>query len=89
MIAWQSIIMDTDQHAIYDENKEIINENKEIIIGNNVWVGARSFILKGSVIKDGCIIGANTTITKPFENEYSIIAGNPPKILKESVTWQH
>lgn len=89
MIAWQSIIMDTDQHAIFDQNNNHINRNKKIIIGNNVWIGARSFILKGAHIGDGCIVGANTTISKSFNKNNSIIAGNPVRILKENIKWNH
>ncbi|SFV65472.1 Maltose O-acetyltransferase / Chorismate mutase I  len=89
MIAWQSILMDTDQHAIYDEKKSVINQDKPIIIGNNVWIGAKSFILKGSILPDGCIIGANTTITKEFTQQKAVIAGNPAKIIKENISWNH
>ena len=89
MIAWQSILMDTDQHAIYDEKKSVINQDKPIIIGNNVWIGAKSFILKGSILPDGCIIGANTTITKEFTQQKAVIAGNPAKIIKENIQWNH
>ncbi len=86
-IAWQTIIMDTDQHPILDVNNNLINEAKEIIIGNNVWLGARCFVLKNTKIQDGCIIAANTTLTKSFTNEHSIIGGNPPIILKENIRW--
>jgi len=89
MIAWQTILMDTDQHAIYDTNNKIINQDKPIIIGNNVWIGAKSFILKGSIIPDGCIIGANTTIAKEFKEQKAVIVGNPAKILKENISWNH
>jgi len=89
MIAWQSILMDTDQHAIYGKDNTIINQDKKITIGNNVWIGAKSFILKGSKIPDGCIIGANTTISKEFTQNKAIIAGNPAKILKENIRWNH
>lgn len=89
MIAWQSILMDTDQHAIYDATNNCINKDKPIIIGNNVWVGARSFILKGTSIPNGCIIGANTTLTKTFTQQNSIIAGNPNKILTTNIHWDH
>ncbi len=89
MIAWQSILMDTDQHAIYGKDNTLINQDKKIIIGNNVWIGAKSFILKGSKIPDGCIIGANTTISKEFIQKDAIIAGNPAKILKENIQWNH
>lgn len=89
MIAWRSIIMDTDQHQILDKNNQCINENKAIHIGNNVWIGAQSFILKGASIPQGCIIGANSTITKSFETTHSIIVGSPAKIIKTEVQWKH
>lgn len=88
MLAWQSIVMDTDQHNILDQHQNIINENKEVNIGNNVWIGARCFILKGVNIPNGSIIGANTTITKSFNQENSILAGNPTKVIKELISWQ-
>lgn len=87
-LAWESIVMDTDHHQIYDENGKCINESKKVIIGDNVWIGARSFILKGSHIPDGCIIGANTTITKLYDEKKVIIAGNPPRIVKHNVSWK-
>ncbi|MBD3843822.1 MAG: acyltransferase [Campylobacterales bacterium] len=89
MCAWESIIMDTDQHKIFDDNENWINQESEIKIGNNVWIGARSFILKNSVIEDGCIVGANTVLTKSFNQKDSIIVGNPPKIVKNNIIWKH
>ncbi len=89
MIAWQSILMDTDQHAIYTENKTLLNQDKKITIGNNVWIGARSFILKGTKIPDGCIVGANTTIAKEFTQSNAIIARNPAQVLQENIQWNH
>jgi acetyltransferase-like isoleucine patch superfamily enzyme len=88
MQAWESIIMDTDQHDIYDQEDNRINENREITIGSNVWIGARSFILKGVHIEDGCIIGANTTITKSFNTDKAVIAGSPAKIVRSNIRWQ-
>jgi acetyltransferase-like isoleucine patch superfamily enzyme len=88
MLAWESVIMDSDQHDILDKNNTCINVGKEIIIGDNVWIGARAFILKNSIIQNGCIVGANTTITKSFQNKNCIIAGNSPKIIKERILWK-
>lgn len=87
-LAWESIVMDSDHHKIYDDNDMCINPDKEVIIGSNVWVGARSFILKGCSIPDGCIIGANTTITKSFTEKKAIIAGNPARVLKQNINWK-
>lgn len=36
----------------------------KIIIGNNVFVGAKTVVLPGVVIGDNVVIGANSTVTK-------------------------
>ncbi|GHV72139.1 hypothetical protein AGMMS49928_28010 [Spirochaetia bacterium] len=79
--------MDTDFHKILDKNNNIINVPQEIIIGNNVWIGCRSLILKGARIKDGSIIGANSTVVNELENENSIYVGNPTKCIRKDITW--
>lgn len=56
-------------------------ENKSIVIGNNCWVGSGTVFLAGVTIGDGCVIGANSVITKSFPND-CVIAGNPAKIIK-------
>ena len=52
-----------------------------VIIGNNVWIGDKATILPGVKIGDGCIIAANTVVTKDVP-PYSVVAGNPGVILK-------
>jgi len=88
MFAWDSLIMDTDQHSIYDMQESIINEDKEITIGDKVWLGTRSIILKGSIIPNNSIIAGNTLITQKHYKEKTIIAGNPPRVIKEDVVWK-
>ncbi|NRH20791.1 hypothetical protein HOO68_01975 [Candidatus Gracilibacteria bacterium] len=53
-----------------------------IIIGNNVWVGARTIILKGVTIGDNSVIGAGSVVTKDIPSGY-VAAGNPAHIIKE------
>lgn len=53
----------------------------ECIIGNDVWIGANSTILRGVEISDGAVIGANTIVTKDIP-PYAIVFGNPAKIVK-------
>lgn len=50
-------------------------------IGNDVWVGANSVILKGRTIGDGAIVGAGSVVTRDVP-PYAIAVGNPAKILK-------
>ena len=88
---WANVmIWSSDMHKIVDlDSNERINHAQDINIGNRVWFGEGSLILKGSKLHDGCIIGANSVITKssPCESN-SIIAGNPSRIIKRNVTWQ-
>ncbi len=46
----------------------------ETYIGHNVWIGENSVILAGSKIGDGCVIGANSVISKEIP-PHSIVVG--------------
>ena len=49
---------------------------KPIVIGDDVFIGAQSIILKGVTIGDRAIIGAGSVVTKDVPAD-SIVAGNP------------
>ncbi len=55
--------------------------SKQTVIGNDVWIGRQVIMTLGRIIKDGSIIGAGCVLTKDFP-EYSIVGGNPSKLLK-------
>ncbi len=55
---------------------------KPVIIGDDVWIGSRVTILPGVHIGKGCIIGAGAVVSKSAP-DYSIIAGNPAKVVKK------
>lgn len=50
-------------------------------IGNNVWIGEQVSILPGVSLGSGCVVGANSTVTKSFPKN-TMIAGSPAKIIK-------
>lgn len=54
---------------------------KECKIGNDVWIGCNSTVLRGVVVGDGAVIGANALVTKDVP-PYAIVVGSPAKILK-------
>lgn len=58
-----------------------ISSKGPVIIGKNVWVGDKSTILGGVTIGDGCVIAANSVVTKDIP-AYCIVGGNPAKIIK-------
>lgn len=55
---------------------------KKTNIGNDVWIGDNAVILKGVRINSGSIIGAGTIVTKDVE-PYSVVVGNPAKVIKK------
>ena len=59
---------------------------KEIHIGNNCFVGARSFILPGTNIGDNCIIGSGSVVSGTVPSG-SIYAGNPAKLIAKTEEW--
>ncbi len=54
----------------------------DVIIEDDVWIGAGSIVTAGVHIGKGCVIGANSVVTKDMPSNY-ICAGVPCKPLKE------
>lgn len=52
----------------------------KVKIGNNVFIGMNTTILKGITIGDNVIIGANSLINKDIPND-CVYAGNPAKYI--------
>lgn len=53
----------------------------EIIINDQVWICAGAFVGPGTVIKEGCVIGACAVQMKDTE-PWGIYVGNPAKLIK-------
>ena len=55
-----------------------------VVIGNDVWMGDKVTILANVIIGDGAVIAANSVVTEDVP-AYSVVAGNPAKIIKHNV----
>ena len=75
---------------IYDRFYNIFNStdlirnnkyDKELVIGNDVWIGCNSTILRGVKIGNGAVIGANSLV-KHDVPPYAIVVGAPAHIIK-------
>ncbi len=53
----------------------------DTIIGNDVWMGHEALIMPAVRIGDGAIIASRSVVTKDVP-PYSIVAGNPAKIIR-------
>lgn len=58
-----------------------VSDEKPVIIEDDVWIGVNVTILPGVTIGKGSIIGAGAVVAKSIP-EYSIVVGNPAKIIK-------
>jgi acetyltransferase-like isoleucine patch superfamily enzyme len=88
-IGGNTVIYDTDFHSLdpklrNSENDRINAKKKPVLIGNNVFIGAHSTILKGVIIGDNAIIGACSVVSKNVPSN-EIWGGNPASFIKTLV----
>ncbi|MDB3901853.1 acyltransferase [Flavobacteriaceae bacterium] len=87
MFSDEIVLRTGDSHAIIDQSKNIkINNAQDIIIGNHVWIGSRSTILKGVVIGDNTVIGTGSIVTKSVLCN-TVSVGIPARMIKSNVGW--
>ena len=86
--AWDSLVMDSDAHKIYDQEGGRMNEDRPVIIGDKVWLACQNTVLKGTVIGNNCVVGANSLINKAYTEDGVIIAGNPARVVKKISGWE-
>lgn len=86
MFAKDCFVADNDGHPLSPIRRKLHDpvrrdEVKPVKIGNNVWIGTGSYILKGSQIGDGAVIAANSVVTGVVEPN-SLYGGSPAKFIK-------
>jgi acetyltransferase-like isoleucine patch superfamily enzyme len=82
-IADDVTIRDSDNHTILGENQI---PSKPIVIGDNVWIGMNSTILKGVTIGDGAVIAAGSVVIRDIPPR-TLAGGVPAKVIREKIAW--
>lgn len=81
-------IIDNDFHPLsyidrYPKDQLSKVKHKPIVIGEGCFIGANSFILKGTSLGKNVVVGAASVVSGSFPDNV-IIAGNPARIIKEN-----
>lgn len=94
VISWGVTIVDHNSHAIEWEHRahDVLNWGRgskdwsnvkiaPVVICDRVWIGFNAIILKGITIGEGAIVAAGAVVTKSVP-AYSIVAGNPARVIR-------
>lgn len=89
LFSWNVNIFPSDGHAIYDKKtNKLLNSKSTLKIGNHCWIGYGSTITKNAYLPDNTIVGASSVVCKKFKDKYTVIAGNPAKVVKEGIRFE-
>lgn len=85
VIAYETMIMDSDWHALTDVvTGKLLNKTSFVKIGSYNFISYRCIINRGTVTPDYCTVTACSTLNKKYDFEqYSLIGGNPCKLIDE------
>lgn len=83
-IAEEVIIRDSDNHAIVGSNRPMA---APIHIGDHVWIGMRSMILKGVTIGNGAVVAAGSVVVEDVP-AHTLVAGVPATVRRDNVSWE-
>jgi acetyltransferase-like isoleucine patch superfamily enzyme len=72
--------LDENKIGVYKDWSNV--KKRKIKIKDKAWIGFNSIILKGVTIGEGAIVGAGSVVTKDVP-DWTIVAGNPAKIIRE------
>ena len=67
------------------EKEKLPENDQDVIFEGDNWIGSNAIILKGVTIGKGAIVGAGSIVTRNVP-PYSIVGGNPAKVIKMRFT---
>jgi acetyltransferase-like isoleucine patch superfamily enzyme len=87
LLSWDILVMDSDVHKIM-QNEKHLNPDKPVVVADNVWIGCRCTILKGTFIAAGSVIAAGTLLHSKLDEANTVYGGNPVKKLGTNIDWK-
>jgi acetyltransferase-like isoleucine patch superfamily enzyme len=87
MISWNCSIFDSIGHRLWLKDFGEAEIEAPISIGDDVWIGPYSIIMKGVTIGNNCVIGAGSVIRRDVPPD-SLIFGNPARVSGKVDRWE-
>jgi acetyltransferase-like isoleucine patch superfamily enzyme len=87
LLSWDILVMDSDVHKIMEGEKHL-NPDKPVVVADNVWIGCRCTILKGTCIPAGSVIAARTLLHSKLDEADTVYGGSPVKKLSNNIKWE-
>jgi acetyltransferase-like isoleucine patch superfamily enzyme len=88
MVGADAMVYDSDFHSLNAEDRREGDKNAgvaPVVIGADVWLGARSIVLKGVTIGAGSVVAAGAIVTRDVPPGV-IVGGVPAKVLGPAPT---
>jgi len=95
LISYECLVTDSDNHSLrYSKRKHDLRdwiagrhdwskvETAPVHIRKGAWLGARVIVTKGVTIGEGAVCGMGSVVTKDVP-PYTVVAGNPARIIRE------
>lgn len=87
MISWNCSIFDSIGHRMWLENQEEAEIEAPITVGDDVWIGPYSIIMKGVEIGANSIVGAGSVVRRSVPPN-SLVYGNPARVAGKVDRWE-
>lgn len=71
----------TGNRNAYSQQREAELNASAVILADDVWVGAKTIVLAGVHLGQGCVVGAGAVVTKNVP-PYAIVVGNPARVIR-------
>lgn len=83
IIAWGCSISDSNWHELTGTDR-----CAPVKIGDGVWIAHDVTVLPGSIIGNGCVIGAKALVLGRKYEPRNILAGVPARVVRQNVAWK-
>ena len=85
VITYGCILLSHDRSAMHIDSNDDGEGN--VVLGNNVYLGVHTVVLRNVTIGDGSVVGAGSVVTKDIPPGV-VAAGNPARVIKEILRYR-